>query len=110
MNAQPIIADWQFAALLVFVFVVPSALAVWAMISDASEARRRRSLAAIGRPPFSYSGKSTDARIARQYYDNAIRCHRAGAFTLARQYSRLAGELLGVELAAPVSLALGGVR
>jgi hypothetical protein len=110
VNAQPIISDWQLAALLAGTILVPAALTLWAMISDAREARRRRSLAAIGRPPFSYSGKSTDARIARQYYDNAIRCHRAGAFTLARQYSRLAGELLGVELAAPVSLALGGVR
>jgi len=110
VNSQPIISDWQFAALLAGTILVPAALTLWAMISDAREARRRRSLAAIGRPPFSYSGKSTDARISRQYYDNAIRCHRAGAFTLARQYSRLAGELLGVELAAPISLALGGVR
>jgi hypothetical protein len=107
VSAQPIISDWQFAALLAGTILFAAA---WAMIYDAREARRRRALAAIGRPPFSYSGKSTDARIARQYYDNAIRCHRAGAFTLARQYSRLAGELLGVELAAPISLALGGVR
>lgn len=47
---------------------------------------------------------------ARHFWDLAVRLSRAGNHLAARRFSRLAGELLGVELAAPISLALGGVR
>ena len=50
------------------------------------------------------------ARIAaRHFWAVAVRCHRAGHYTTARRFSRLAGAVLGCEIAAPVSVALGGV-
>lgn len=48
-------------------------------------------------------------RAARHFWAVAVRCSNAGDYLSARRFSRLAGELLGVELAAPVSVALGGV-
>lgn len=47
---------------------------------------------------------------ARHFWALSCWATREGDYILARRYSRLAGELLGVELAAPVSVAMGGVR
>lgn len=49
-------------------------------------------------------------RAALVFWDASVRLSRGGHYLTARHFSRLAGELLGVELAAPISLALGGVR
>lgn len=49
-------------------------------------------------------------RAALHFYDLSVRLSRSGHHLAARRFSRLAGELLGCEIAAPVSLALGGVR
>ncbi len=47
---------------------------------------------------------------ARHFWALAVRLSRSGNHLAARRFSRLAGELLGVELAAPVSVGFGGVR
>ena len=46
---------------------------------------------------------------ARHFWAVAVRCHNSGDYSTARRFSRLAGAVLGVELAAPVSVGLGGV-
>ena len=48
--------------------------------------------------------------IGRNLWDLSVEMHRRGFYTIARVYAQLAGRLLGCDLAAPVSLALGGVR
>lgn len=48
-------------------------------------------------------------RAARHFWAVAVRCHNTGDYSTARRFSRLAGAVLGCEIAAPVSVALGGV-
>ena len=51
-----------------------------------------------------------DFRLALALYDASVRHARSGNFPASLRFARMAGGLLGVDFAAPVSLALGGVR